>query len=301
MKRLYIALILLSLFFLTTKQIFAQITIAPQEIDKLATAPAEISTPAAETKPIKQEDLTKPEEAKARQEFIRLFNKRPINEPQFLNIMGYTVQYAVRSGVPVNTIILILLLPFLATMIVFFRQIVGIPTLEVLVPIAFSITLVATGLGVGLILLTTVLIASIIARIIVKRIKIMQLPKMALSMFIVSGFVFVSLTVCASLRLFDLTQLSFLPVLLFILLSDRIVAVQLLRGVKPAIIITLFTLILGLLGYFILSNEIIRNFVLLYPEITLILIPVNILIGRYFGLRFTEYSRFRAFKKYVDQ
>ncbi|HVZ67607.1 MAG TPA: 7TM domain-containing protein [Patescibacteria group bacterium] len=284
-----------------TKSIHAQSPILLPDSEDLATASAPTATPSAiENKIADEEDLTKPEEAKSRKEFLKLFNKRPINEPDFVNLMGYTVQYAVRTGVPVNTIILILLLPLIATIIVFFRQIVGIPTLEVLVPIAFSITLVATGLAVGTILLATVLLASIIARIIVKRIRIMQLPKMALSMLIVSGLVFVSLTVSASLRLFDVGELSFLPVLLFILLSDRIVAVQLLKGIKPAVVITLFTLALGLLGYLILSNDFIRNYVILYPEIILFLIPINIIMGRYFGLRLTEYRRFQTFRKYVD-
>lgn len=249
----------------------------------------------------KQIDLTSPEEAQARKEFTVLFLKRPINEPNFLNFMGYTVQYAVRSGVPVNTIILILLLPFLATSVVFFRHIVGIPTLEMLVPIALSITLVATGLRIGAILLLTILFASIVSRIILKKIRIMQLPKMALSMFLVALSVFIALTASASLGLFEVGKLSFLPVLLLILLSDKIVALQLARGSRPAIVITFFTLLLGALGYAMLSFAPIRNFILLYPEIILILIPLNIALGRYFGLRLTEYHRFSAFRRYVNQ
>jgi len=34
----------------------------------------------------------------------------------------------------------------------------------------------------------------------------------------------------------------------------------------------------------------------LYPEAILLLIPVNIAIGRYFGLRLTEYLRFKQLK-----
>src|SRR3989344_6941035 len=53
---------------------------------------------------IKEEDLTKPEEEAAKQEFIRRFSKRPIEDVSIFNIAGFTVQYAVRSGVPANTI-----------------------------------------------------------------------------------------------------------------------------------------------------------------------------------------------------
>jgi hypothetical protein len=129
----------------------------------------------------------------------------------------------------------------------------------------------------------------------------MQLPKLALSMFLVSLSVFATLVISASLHLFDVSNLSFLPVLLLILLSDRIVALQLARGNKPTVVITFFTLLLGVGGYFLLFSAPIRTFVLLYPEVTLILIPTNILLGRYFGLRLTEYHRFQQFRRYVNK
>ncbi|KKR26663.1 MAG: hypothetical protein UT57_C0029G0002 [Microgenomates group bacterium GW2011_GWC1_39_7] len=134
-----------------------------------ATESAEEATKSAEKEEIQkltQEDLTKPEEDEAKKEFIELFSSRPIEDITFFNFAGFFVQYAVRSGVPANTIILILLLPFLATLVVFFRQIIGLPTLEMLVPIALAITLIATGLTAGAILLITILLASFVARLI---------------------------------------------------------------------------------------------------------------------------------------
>ncbi len=270
----------------------------------IATESAQTATDSAKNdaeKVIDEEDLTKPEEEEAKKEFIALFSKRPIAEVSPFNLGGFLVQYAVRTGVPANTVILILLLPLLATLVVIFRQIVGLPTLEMLVPIALSITLVATGLAIGALLLMTILFASIVSRLILKRIRIMQLPKMAMSMLVVSGFVFLSLTTFASLGLFRVDQISFFPVLILVLLSDKIVGLQLARGYKPAIVITFFTLLLGAIGYVILSLSIIRDYVLLYPEIMLLLVPVNILIGRYFGLRLTEFHRFAHFRKYVNQ
>lgn len=304
MKRGILGIFLALLFFIFATPTHAQgIQIETPIAEAEATSSAENATPSATTRPpirISQEDLTRPEALQARNEFLTLFNQRPINEPDFTNFMGFTVQYAVRSDVPANTIILILLLPVLATLVVFFRQIIGIPTLEMLVPIALSITLVATGLGVGAILLITILFASIVSRFILKRIRIMQLPKMAISMLIVSLFVFAALVIGASLQIFDVREVSFLPVLLLILLSDKVVALQLARGSRPAIVITFFTLILGGIGFAILSYNPLRNYLLLYPEAILLLIPINIVFGRYFGLRLTEFYRFQAFRKYVD-
>jgi len=304
-KRKIFALFLATFSVVFSGQSFAQIPINVLPTPLISTESGELATPSAEQQKElekrKEEDLTKPEEEKAKKEFLALFSKRQINDPGLTDFMGFFVQYAVRNGIPANTIILILLLPFLATMVVFVRNILGFPTLEMLVPIALAITLVATGPEAGAILLSTILLASIIARYILKRIRIMQLPKMAISMLIVSVFVFVSLVTSASFGLISITQLSFFPVLLLILLSDKIVGLQLSRGTKPAIVVTFFTLLLGSIGYAILSIEFIRGYILLYPEIILVLLPLNIVLGRYFGLRLTEYKRFAELRRYVSQ
>lgn len=247
---------------------------------------------------IQKEDITKPEESKEKEELISLFSKRAVDRPNPLNLLAYIVQYAVNVGVPANTIILILLLPFLATLVAFVRHILGLPSLELLVPITLSITLIATGLTAGFILLITILIASVISRLLLKRIRIMYLPKMAFSLLVVSIFVFLSLTYSASIGILRVKQLSIFPVLIFIILSDKIVTLQLERSAKETAYITLITIGLGILGYVLLSYEHLRNFTILYPEIILVLIPVNLLIGRYFGLRLTEYLRFAPIREY---
>lgn len=250
---------------------------------------------------LKQEDITKPEEEKQREEFLALFSKRHIDKLTPLNFMGYLVQYSIKVGVPANTVILILLVPFLATFIVFVRQIIGLPSLEMLVPIALSITFISTGITAGAILLATILLASTIARITLKKIRIMQLPKIALSNLVVAIFVFISLTVSASVGILTVKQLSIFPVLLLILLSEKTVAVQLSRGPQEAFVITSMTLLLAIIGFLILSSETVRSFILLYPELILALVPINIIMGRYFGLRLTEFFRFSTLRKYVNQ
>lgn len=250
---------------------------------------------------IKKEDITRPEDVEEKDEFLALFANRPIETPTFFNFTGYAVQYAVLEGVPANTIMLILLLPFLATLAVFVRHIIGLPSLEMLVPIALSITLVSTGISAGAVLLITILLASTIARLMLKRIRIMQLPKMALSIFVVSIFVFISLTVSATVGMLTVTQLSIFPVLLLILLGEKIVSLQLSRSAGETFQIATVTILMGILGFAILSSEVIRRFILLYPEIIFLLIPLNILMGRYFGLRLTEVYRFSKLRKYANQ
>lgn len=272
----------------------------------LATESAQVATPSAEEQrkieEIKKGDVTRPEEAQQREEFFALFAQRPIKNITPLNFMAYAVQYAVRvAGVPANTVVLILLLPLLASVISFMRHVIGLPGIGMLLPIALSITLLATGILPGALLLGSIILASTLARFILKHVRIMQLPKMALSMFIVSLCIFAILTLSAISGLLVVRQLSIFPVLLMILLSEQIVSVQLERTTREVLHITIFTILLGILGFLILSSVLLRNTILLYPELILFLIPLDIVVGRYFGLRITEYFRFSDIRSHGNK
>ena len=245
---------------------------------------------------LQKEDITRPEDVEAKSEVLQLLDKRPISQPNLFNFMAYTVQNAIKNGVPANTIILILLLPLLATLIAFIKQIIGLPTMGIMVPIALAITLLATDILPGMILLAAILIGSFLSRSILKKIRIMYTPKMALSILVVAMFVFASLYLATINGILVIKQLSIFPVLLLIILSERIVSLQLSRRLIDTVVVTLITLSLGILGYYLLSNKQLQQWVLLYPEAILLLIPVNIAIGRYFGLRLTEYLRFKQLK-----
>lgn len=267
-----------------------------------ATASSTFASPSAEElerlESLRREDITRPEVIVDQSEFNQLFSRRPVAQLNWYNWAAFTVQYAVLKGVPANTIILILLLPFLATIVAFSRHILGLPSLGILVTSALSVTLVATGITVGTVLLATILFASILARLILKKVRIMQMPKMALSVWVVSVCVLGALVAGASANFLTVKQLSIFPVLLLILLSERIVALQLERSLQETALISVTTLGLGILGFLLLSYPMFREFILVYPESIASLIILNVLIGRYFGLRLTEYFRFSSIREH---
>lgn len=272
--------------------------------DELATESAEASLSAEEVaalNKLKEEDVTRPEEPEQRDEVFELFQKRPADNLSPFNFAAYAIQSSVKAGVPSRTIILILLLPMLATIIAFIRHVVGLPSIGLLVPIALSITLLSTGITAGLVLLASIILGSTIARIVLKKVRIMQLPKMAMSMFIVSIMIFAVLTLGAMAGVIVVKQLSIFPVLLLILLSEQIISVQLERSFQEMLVITLVTFALGMVGFVVLSSQFIRNTFLLYPELIFLLIPINILIGRYFGLRLLEYFRFASISRHAGK
>lgn len=301
----FLVLSLIALFFLIPGGAYAQDFLEGiptlEEITSTQSATASESAREAEAlSRIKQEDVTRPEGPEDDQALI-LFKQRPADELTATNIMAFLVQTSVKAGVPSRTVILILLLPMLATIIAFIRHVIGLPSIGMLVPVALSITLLSTGITAGLILLGTIILGSTFARLILKKVRIMQLPKMALSMFIVSVLLFLTLTLSAMGGILVVKQLSIFPILLLILLSEQIIAVQQERSVQEMLIISMVTFAIGILGFLLLSSTYLRNTIILYPEYILVLIPLNIVIGRYFGLRLMEYFRFSPITRHAGK
>lgn len=294
--KIFISIIFSIIILSTTSVIHAQ-SLDPETSASQAAQEATQSANKKNTTDAK--DVTQPEEDTEKKEVLTsLFEKRKVEKLTATNFAPFAVQYAARAGVPTNTIILILLLPVLATIVVAFRYIVGLSGIGLLVPIALSITLLATGVTPGFIMLLTILIASFMSRVLLKRVRIMQMPKTSLSMLMVAILLLTALTISSIYGLIDIRNLSIFPVLLLILLSDRIVTLFLERELEETIQTTVITLVLGILGFLLLSWEQLRTFILLYPEFILLLVPINVMIGRYFGLRITEYLRFQPIFKH---
>jgi hypothetical protein len=237
-------------------------------------------------------DPTRPEELSEKVAFITLFEARPVDEFSLLNAMAYWVQESVRQGIPANTIYLILLTPFLALLVSFVRVVIGLPTLDMLVPIALSFALVAVGVTVGLLVLGAITIASYLAKKSLSNLRIMFYPKRSLSITFLALSVFAALSIGVALGFERILSVSIFPILVLILLGDMIVSVQLHKSASETIIISSTTLFIGLIGYMVATNQLILNTLILYPELVFLVIPLNLAIGRYFGLRVLELFRF---------
>ena len=243
---------------------------------------------------VNQKDVTVPENLPEKAAILSLFESRKIEEPGMFSFMAFWVQKAVALGIPANTIFLILLTPFLATIISFVRVVVGLPTLDMLVPIALSFAFVAVGVSVGLIILGAILFAAIASNFLLSPLKMMFYPKRSLSMFLLAVSVFGALTLSVFLGFQTVLSLSIFPILILMLLGDSIVSVQMHKSLSETVAITGTTLLIGLLGFAMASSTHIQDTLILYPEGVLAVIPINILIGRYFGLRFLEMFRFNT-------
>jgi hypothetical protein len=126
----------------------------------------------------------------------------------------------------------------------------------------------------------------------------LYLPRMALVLTSVSLGMLLLLGIGSATGTITTASFSIFPTLILIILAEEFIAVQFKSGARAAFTITAWTLLLSIAGYYIVSWQLLRTLLLSYPEVILLTIPLNILIGRWTGLRLTEYFRFRTLLRY---
>jgi len=213
------------------------------------------------------------------------------------NFMSFWVQKAIENGTSQEMIVLILIFPIIATIIVLIRHIIGLKTLGVYIPSILAISFLATGLKIGLIFFLSILILGTLIRFVLIKLRLLYLPRIALILTFVSLLTFFLVVFASFFNVSKLTEMAIFPMLIMIILVERFINVQIEKGFNEALILTLETLAISIFCYFLMVSREVKTFILHYPGIILIVILFNLLIGRWTGLRLTEYFRFQQILK----
>jgi len=208
------------------------------------------------------------------------------------------INYFTDQGVPFLTVVLLLLFPFIATLVALLRQVVGLKAFGIYTPAIITFAFLATGLKYGIAVFAIVVFVGIFMRYIIKKMRLLYLPRVAITLTIVSFAILASLVIGGSLQRTGFAAVITFPLLIIISLVEKFVAVQIEKGSKTALWLALETLIVALLGYALMSEETVVGqavikFIVHYPWAVLLVIPFNIFLGKWTGLRLSEYLRFR--------
>jgi hypothetical protein len=210
------------------------------------------------------------------------------------------IRYFIEQGVPFETVALLLMLPIIATFIAFLRQVVGIKAFGVYTPLIITFAFLATnGLKYGIIIFLAVILSGMLMRFVLKPFRLLYLPRVAIMLSVVAVVILLMLTIGGSARRTGLASVSIFPILIMITLVEKFVTVQIEKGDRTALILTLETLVISVIGYYIASWGGLIKFIAQAPWIILLTLPINILLGKWTGLRLSEYLRFRKITKYL--
>ena len=204
-----------------------------------------------------------------------------------------TWQLMDETGIPLDMFKMLLLLPLGAFLVAVFKNVIGLKTYGVFLPVLICLSLLETGLVAGLILFSFIIGVVALVNFPLERWGVQYNAKIA------SMLIAVVVTALALIQLLHTTGWwiasapLFFPIIILTIVSERVARKIEEEGVKSSMCLYGTTLIATVLIYFILSSHFIQHFVLTFPEIILTVAGINLLLGKWIGLRVMEYYRFQ--------
>lgn len=211
------------------------------------------------------------------------------------NSLSFLISKAIERGVPANTIVLLLLLPLVATLVSVLHYLLGVSGYGIFMPTMMAVAFLATGTMGGLVLFSVILVITLLSNLLVKKLKLHFWPARSITLLFVGLGIFLGMSLVAYFKIFDVSKISIFPILFMVLLTEDFVRTQLVKSKKEAVRLTVGTLILGVLGAMTMNMKWLQEAVLNYAEVVVILvILINILVGNYGGIRLSEIKRFKG-------
>ncbi|HLD08132.1 MAG TPA: 7TM domain-containing protein [Candidatus Peribacterales bacterium] len=216
------------------------------------------------------------------------------------NILGTLVNYMVTRGVSSEMILLLLMLPVILMIVTFLKQVVGVTTFGLYAPAVITLSLIALGWKIGLVLLIIILIAGYVMRALIAPYRLLYIPKIAIILTVTS---IVLLLVLAAAAAFGITLA---PDTIFILLimttlSEEFMSVKAEMGLTSAIFAAGETVIVSLICFVLVQWDLLESMIIAYPELILLTLLANVMMGKWTGLRLSEVVRFREIFKYLEE
>lgn len=261
---------------------------------------AEVATPSAEVAATieqkEDKDITQTTPS-VKGRLARLLDDNPIGPPAWNNFIQHAIRQAVNQGVPANILVLLLLFPVIASFIAVSRHFIGLEGFGVYIPAVLAVTLLSTGIISGISLFVIIILAASVSRTVFKRFRLQYLPRTAVVLWSVSLAVFGVLLISPYLvRVgIDLITLSIFPILVLILLSENFVDAQLSSTQSRALQLMLETILLAVASALFVRTQLVQELVILNPELTILsVLVIDLFVGKYTGLRISEYLRFKS-------
>lgn len=211
---------------------------------------------------------------------------------------GGMIGWAVDKGITESTIVLLLMLPLVATIVSVLHYVVGLSGYGIFMPTMLSVVLINTGIAGGLMLFGMILLVSLLANLMMRRLKLHFWPQRSINLVLIGVGTFGLMAISADMRLLDISTISIYPILFMILLAEEFVRTQLVKSKDEAVRLTMGTLVLSVIGAGLMSLTVVQRGVLSYPEAVIGgTLLVNLAVGNYAGMRLSELGRFKKAKR----
>jgi len=195
----------------------------------------------------------------------------------------------------------LVLIPIGALVISILHQILGLRTFGTFTPILIAIAFRQTGLLVGIPLFVFVVIIGLLIRAYLNRLQLLIVPRLAA---ILTATVLLVGLLAVMMQSFNVNlglSVSLFPIVILAMTIERAALMWEENGPAETIVAGLGTVAAAVIGYMCMINDYVQHWAFVFPELLLIVLGLNLLVGRYNGYKLIEYFRFRALQRQLNQ
>lgn len=212
--------------------------------------------------------------------------------------MTYTpfTQWLLNTGINQQVLELLLAVMVLATIVSFARYILGTKSYGIYAPIILAIAYSYTGLRYGLAITLIVILTTLFSYTILKKIRMHYIARIAVNYCLLAIFLVIFFIIVKKfgLGLENMPYISGLAVISIAAISDFFIKQYVKKSFKTSVLILFSTMAIAAFGWFVITRDVVTNYMLNNLWIVPILIALNILIGQFTGLRIKDLFRFKS-------
>ncbi len=209
-----------------------------------------------------------------------------------LNMINFYAMFE-KVGISQDLLKVLLMIPLGAFVTVVFRNVIGIETFGTFLPALIAAASRETGLLWGLAGFVLIIAITALIRKGLDWLQLLHSPKMAVILAVVV-MVMMAMTVGGvQYGMFELAQMTLFPIAIMAITSERFAILMEEQGTLYTMKLMFTTLIVIAAAYAVMSSLFMQSLFLAFPELLLVVMALNIWLGRWVGMRLMEFVRFR--------
>lgn len=203
--------------------------------------------------------------------------------------------------VSLDLIMVILMIPIAATVVSFARNVIGLVPFGTFMPALVAVAFRDTGFLLGALMFTTVIVVAGFVNWLLMKLRLLHIPRLTIIITVVVLAILGLSIVCLRFGITSGAAVSLFPMAILSLTSERFTMMLILDGWKEATKRLIVTFIVSSLCFLVINWSFVQLLLAAYPELLLVNISINLVIGSWTGLRLVELKRFRFLSHHRGQ
>ena len=187
----------------------------------------------------------------------------------------------------------LLLLPIGGLLIALIRNVIGLKTFGVFLPILVAYTLTFSGFLTGLVVFIAMNVIVVLLSIPLNRWGLLYTPKIVSILSFTVVCYLILMKIGLKYEFPGIESIGLFPIIIIAIMAERFSRSIDEDGYKLAISTFIQTLIATVMCYIVFASLAIKTLFLIFPELILLCLVLCIVLGKWIGLRLSEFNRFK--------